>query len=51
VQVIPKTNEAKHRIQKALEKSYLFTSLDKDQIHTVLTTTIPTNVSHVGESY
>ncbi|KAH9555840.1 hypothetical protein CY35_08G137400 [Sphagnum magellanicum] len=34
--VIPKTNEAKHRIQKALEKSYLFTSLDKDQIRTVI---------------
>jgi cAMP-dependent protein kinase regulator len=36
VQVIPKTGEAKHRIQKALEKSYLFTSLDKDQIRTVI---------------
>jgi cAMP-dependent protein kinase regulator len=34
--VIPKTSEAKHRIQKALEKSYLFTSLEKDQIRTVI---------------
>ena len=35
MKVVPKSDDARKRIKKAIEKSYIFRGLDKDQIKTV----------------
>lgn len=35
MQVVPKSDDAKKRIKRAIEKSYIFKGLDKEQIRTV----------------
>jgi hypothetical protein len=35
MKVVSKSNDAKKRIKRAIEKSYIFKGLDKEQIQTV----------------